>query len=221
MLASITYSRASRQRRAAPVQRRSAGFTLMEILVVIIVIGVIISAATLSMGVLGRDREVEDQAQRLWAVLKQAREESELQGLDTGVFVSEQGYEFLQFIPRLNHWVPVENDKLFATRQLPEGLRHRMWLESREIKLKPDAVDREEKDAEKKWPPQIMVLSSGDIMPFELHIERDGAEALWRVVALPDNDLRIERRVGREPWQVVAQTKPPDEDDKRAANARR
>lgn len=194
----------------------------MEILVVVIVIGVIISAATLSVGVLGRDREVEDQTRRFWAVLKQAREESELQGLDTGVFISARGYEFLHFIPRLGHWVPIENDKLFAARELPEGLRYRMWLESREVILQPEAVDRGEKDAEKKWPPQIMVLSSGDIMPFELRIERDAAEALWRVVALPDNDLRIERRDGIEPWQMVAQTKPPDEeDDKRAANARR
>lgn len=199
-----------------------AGFTLMEILVVMIVIGVIVSVATLSMGVLGRDSEAEDQTRRFWAVLQQAREESELQGLDTGVFISAQGYEFLHFIPRLGHWVPIENDKLFAARQLPEGLRYRMWLESREIQLKPDAVDREEKDAETKWPPQIMVLSSGDIMPFELRIEREGAEAVWRVVAQPDNDLRIERRDGMEPWQMIAQTKPPDEeDDRTAANARR
>lgn len=221
MLAPITSSSALR-RGTAPICKRSAGFTLMEILVVVIVIGVIISAATLSVGVLGRDREVEDQTRRFWAVLQQAREESELQGLDTGVFISAQGYEFLHFSPRLGKWVPIENDKLFAARQLPEGLRYRMWLESREVVLQPEAVDRGEKDAEKKWPPQIMVLSSGDIMPFELRIERDGAEALWRVVALPDNDLRIERRDGIEPWQMVAQTQPPDEeDDKRAANARR
>lgn len=213
-------SRALRQRNA--FYKRSAGFTLMELLVVMIVIGIIISVATLSMGVLGRDSEAEDQTRRFWAVLQQAREESELQGLDTGVFISAQGYEFLHFIPRLGHWVPIENDRLFAARQLPEGLRYRMWLESREIQLKPDAVDREEKDAENKWPPQIMVLSSGEIMPFELRIERDGAEAVWRVVAQPDNDLRIERRDGMEPWQMIVQTKPPDEeDDRTAANARR
>jgi general secretion pathway protein H len=222
MPASITPSRALPQHRAALLRRRSAGFTLMELLVVIIVIGVIVAAATLSIGVLGRDREVEDQTRRLWAVLRQASEEAELQGLDTGVFVSAQGYEFLYFIPRLGHWVPVENDKLFAPRQLPEGLRYRMWLESREVVLKPDPVDRQEKDAETKWQPQIMVLSSGEVMPFELRIERDNAEALWRVVAQPDNDLRIERRDGTQPWQVIAQTKPPDdEDDKRSTNARR
>lgn len=193
----------------------------MEILVVIVVIGVIVSAATLSMGVLGRDSQAEDQARRVWAVLNQAREESELQGLDGGVFVSAQGYEFLRYDGRNLRWVPVENDKLFATRQIPEGLRFRLWLESREIVLKPEVVDRKDKDSQKKWPPQITVLSSGDIMPFQLHIEREGSEALWRVVVLPDNDLRLEKRTGTEPWQMVMQTKPPeDEDAKRAFRAR-
>jgi len=57
-------------------------------------------------------------------------------------------------------------------------------------------------------------------MPFELQIEREGNEALWRVVVLPDNDLRLEQRIRNEPWQLVAQTKPPeDEDAKRAFGA--
>jgi general secretion pathway protein H len=208
-------------------RRHAAGFTLMEILVVLVVIGVIVSAATLSIGVLGRDREAEDQMRRLWAVLQQAREESELQGLDIGMFVSAAGYEFLRYDGRNLTWVPIEDDKLFATRALPEGLRFRMWLESREVVLKPDVVDRADKDSQKKWPPQILVLSSGEVMPFELRVERDQAEALWRVTALPDNDLRIERRAGkesREPWQMIAQTKPPEEentDAKRVFNARR
>ena len=159
---------------------------------------------------------------RLWAVLQQAREESELQGLDTGMFVAAQGYEFLHYDGRNLAWVPIPDDKLFATRQLPNGLRFRMWLESREVVLKPDVVDRNDKDSQKKYPPQIVVLASGEIMPFELRVERDAAEALWRLVGQPDNDLRLERRTGNEPWQVIAQSKPPAEDsDQRAFNAQR
>jgi general secretion pathway protein H len=204
-----------------PRRAGMAGFTLMEIMVVVIIIGVMISIATLSVSLLGRDRESHDQVRRLWAVLQQAREESELQSLDIGVFVSATGYEFLHFDARRNLWVPIENDKLYATRELPDGLRFRMWLESRPIVMKPDAVDRQDKDAAKKWPPQIIVLSSGEIMPFELRIERDGAEAIWRVVALADNDLRIEKRDKTEPWQMVEQTRPiEEEDDKRVASVR-
>lgn len=199
--------------------RAAAGFTLMEILVVIIVIGVIVSAATLSVNILGRDRESQEQMERVWAVLQQAREEMELQGLDLGMFVYSTGYEFLRFDGRENRWMPMEGDRLFAPRELPEGLRLRLWIESREIVLKRDgAVNRSDRDEDKKWPPQIMVLSSGDIMPFELQLERDSEAAQWRVEVLPDTDLRLEKREPTERWQVVAQTRPPqDEEDKRDA----
>ena len=56
-------------------------------------------------------------------------------------------------------------------------------------------------------PPQILVLSSGEVAPFELRIERDAQDALWRVVGLPDNDLRTERHEANE-WIVVTRTRP-------------
>ncbi len=201
----------------------AAGFTLLEILVVVIVVGVIISIATLSVNVLGRDREAEEEMERIWAVLRQASEEMELQGLDLGMYVSRTGYEFMRFDGRENRWEPIDGDRLFAARELPEGLRLRMWIESREIIMKPGPVDRTDPDEDRKWPPQVMVLSSGDIMPFELQLERDSEPAEWRVQVLPDTDLRLEKREKTEPWQVIAQTKPQeDEDDRRnTAKARR
>jgi general secretion pathway protein H len=185
----------------------------MEVLVVIVIIGVIISAATLAFGVLGADREAENETRRFWALLQQAREEAELQSLDLAVFVAASSYEFMRFDPRINQWIPIQGDPLYAPRTLPEGLRFRVWLEAREIILTPRPPERSDEDDNKKWPPQIMVMSSGEIMPFELQIERDGAEALWRVVAQPDNDLRVERRNQDRQWSLVAQTKTPEEDD--------
>lgn len=192
-------------------------------LVVVVIIGVMVSAATLAFGVLGRDREVEDEARRYWAVVQQAGEEAELQSLDVAVFVSAAAYEFLRFDPRRNAWISIADDKLYAPRELAEGLRFRLWVDSREIVLRPGPPDRSDEDEHKKWPPQIMVLSSGEVMPFELQIERDGAEALWRVAALADNDLRLERRENQRAWAMLLQTKPPveDENEGRLSSARR
>jgi general secretion pathway protein H len=194
--------------------RRAAGFTLLEILVVIVIIGVMVSMATLSVGLLGGDRQSEEEARRVWAVIGQAREEAELQAIDLALFVGTSDYEFLRFDTRRNQWLPVVDDKLYAQRTLPEGLRFRLWMEGREIVLKPGLPDRSKKDESEKWPPQLTVLSSGDVVPFELQIERDGAPALWRMTSLADGDLRVEQRKDERDWTVIAQTKPPPEEGK-------
>jgi general secretion pathway protein H len=229
----------------------SSGFTLIELLVVIVIIGVIVSVATLSVNVLGRDSEADNQAQRLWAVLKQTREESELQSSTVGMYMAAEQFEFLRLDPRLNQWVPIADDKLYATRELPEGLRFRLWLDSREVVLKPKLPERSDQDDEDKDkltdeekkeeanlpaalrsisrepkpaqtdPPQVVILSNGEIMPFEVQIERDREPAEWRIQALPDTDLRVERRNKDREWDIVGQTLPPVDEKEARGNARK
>ena len=52
----------------APAQRTESGFTLIEIMVVVIIVGVIASAAFLSMGALRNDRALTDEARRFIAL---------------------------------------------------------------------------------------------------------------------------------------------------------
>ncbi|MBM0105571.1 hypothetical protein JM946_12465 [Steroidobacter sp. S1-65] len=204
---------------------------------VIVVVGVMISMAMLSFGVLGRDRQAEEEARRFWVVLQQAREEAELQVEDFGIYIGQDAYEFLRLDSRMNRWELIEYDELFAQRELPEGLRFRLRLESREIVLKPglperippkDKIDdeddedipaalrerKQDDDESQKFPPHIMVLSSGEVMPFELEIERDNQPALWRVTALANNDLRVENRDERNQWGPLLQTKPPPDNER-------
>jgi general secretion pathway protein H len=200
------------------------GFTLLELLVVLVIIGVMVAMVTLSTNVLGQDSQVEEETRRFWAVLRQAREEAELQSIDLAVFVGSTEYEFLRFDTRRNEWRQVADDTLYAPRTLPAGLRFRIWLEGRELVLKPGLPDRSKKDENQKWPPQLTVLSSGDVVPFELQLERDNSPALWRMTSQADGDLRVEqRRKDRDEWRLVVQTKPPPEDQKgkeRLSNAR-
>ena len=82
-------------------------------------------------------------------------------------------------------------------------------------------IDRSEAKRAQENPPQLVVLSNGDVMPFELHIQRERQPALWRIVATADNDLRVEQRPDTsEDWEIVAQTNPPP-DAREAANARK
>jgi general secretion pathway protein H len=189
---------------AATFFRRCGGFTLLEVMVVIVVIGVMITVATISVGVLGRDREVEDEARRFAALLAQAKEEAELQGRDMGVFVDTTGYEFLLYEGRQQTWRPISDDAFFAERRLPEDLLVRLWMEGREVVLKPheertpdtDFVEGREQrgsTASSSGPtPQITLLSSGEVNNFELRVERVGTDHMWRVMSKNDNTLTAE-----------------------------
>ena len=199
------------RRSSCTARSLSGGFTLLEILVVIAIVGIIVTVATIAVGVLGRDREMQDQAERLWAVLQQAKEETELQGVDIGMRVGIGSYDFVRFNARSQSWIPVQDDDLLSARKLPEGLRLRLWLEGRETVLRDnleasdEPADDEKKEGEeakavtaeerrrRERPPQVMVLSSGDVNSFELQFERDQGESRWRVFSRPDNTLSAEQ----------------------------
>jgi len=186
-----------------------------------LIIGIMATVVTVSVGALGKDREMEDTAERLWAILQQAREESELQGFDIGLRVGAQSYDFLRFDARQQAWLPVIDDDLLYPRDLPEGLRMRLWLEGREAvlaahpasaaeeeEIPPEEVTTkasddpagdvdettiaDEPDKKKEVPPQIMVLASGDVNAFEVQFERDGTTVRWRLLSNPDSTLTVE-----------------------------
>jgi general secretion pathway protein H len=193
------------------IPRRHRGFTLLEIMIVIVIVGIIATVAVISFGALGRDREMEDAAERIGAIINQTREESELQGIDIGMRIGINGYDFLRFDARKQLWLPIVDDKLMSARELEPGLRLRLWLEGREVVLKENlqsSDDEEEDDSqtdkettseneaeekkEKENPPQIMILSNGDLNSFELQLEREDGDARWHIVLRPDNTVLAE-----------------------------
>lgn len=182
---------------------RRNGFTLLEVMVVIVIIGVLVTVTTIAVGALGRDREVEDETRRFAALLTQAKEEAELQGRDIGVMVNRFGYEFFMFDARKQRWQTIDVDDFYTPRKLPEGLQARLWMEDREVVLTAEGYQEKEsakKETEEKDKPaeqglgvvntgpapQITLLSSGEINDFELRIEREGTDHIWRV-ALQEN----------------------------------
>jgi general secretion pathway protein H len=154
-------------RRARGAAGAARGFTLIEILVVVVIIGLITAGILLSVGITGRDRDLERESDRLLALFTYAREQAELQTREYGVMFQDDGYEFLTYDTRRAAWRSVFEDDALGARKLPDGLGFRLSVEARPVVL---TRPKESKDKT----PQVMIFSNGDLTTFEATLEREG-----------------------------------------------
>jgi general secretion pathway protein H len=178
--------------RRHPAAGRASGFTLLEVLVVVIIIGIITSMAVISVKVLGGDHEMDQEAARLQAILTQSREDAMLVGTDVGLRLDSQGYDFLRYDTRKDIWQPVTDDPMLRPRALPAGLTLSLQLEGRDVVFKKDAAAESLlKEGEPLIQPQIVVQASGDLVPFDVYLRRDGTTEERRIAGTLEGKIEI------------------------------
>ena len=167
--------------------RAAGGFTLLELLVVIVIIGIITTMATISVRVLGGDHEMQQEAERLQAILTQVREDAMMQGRDIGLRVDTHSYDFLDYDARSELWRTVEGDPLLRARELPEGLVLALRLEDRAVRLTARAAATERDPIQ----PQVVVQASGDLVPFDIVLTRDGTTESRRISGVVTGEVQL------------------------------
>ncbi|MCU7932496.1 MAG: type II secretion system minor pseudopilin GspH [Candidatus Thiodiazotropha sp. (ex Codakia rugifera)] len=147
-------------------QPRREGFTLVEVMVVVIIIGILINYVALSFGRSSPSDLLKSEAQRLSSLIGLASEEALLRSLLIGVDIDEESYSFLTLDE--GNWQPM-TDNLFRGRRLPEG-----------IELSIISSQQTEEDEEEVIP-EVILMNSGEMTPFELKISSDLSESYYRL----------------------------------------
>jgi general secretion pathway protein H len=147
--------------------RRSptAGFTLIEIMVVLVIVGVMLAMFTLSMGSFNED-DAREHVRRLEALLNLAADEASIQGREIGLRFYQHGYEFSvrqQMEDKDGNrrwvWLPEQDDNFLRPRDLGEDITVDLEIDGKELTLAYEA------DGKKDYKPQIYVFSAGGIEP--------------------------------------------------------
>lgn len=142
--------------------RQSAGFTLIELLVVIVIIGVILTLATLSMSMVSGNREVKWVATELQEGIIAAEQQAILTPQILALQMTQQGYEFSRYTRDKNgvQWKPLPRDllshaKIFAT--------HKVKARITQLDRNASLIDLDHAKSKR-----IIIFDSGEVMPFTI-----------------------------------------------------
>lgn len=154
------------------------GFSLIELLVVIAIIGIVMSIALMSLGLLGDDRDLQTEGRRMIALVQVAQDEASMQGREFGLELMASSYRFVEYDPLLDVWGELIGDDTLRMRRLPEDIEFDLFLEGQRVVLDLDPAEFEDADESpirgisESYAPHVLIFSSGDTTPFELHITR-------------------------------------------------
>lgn len=183
----------------------SRGFTLLELLVVMVIIGVLATMVSLAVGGRAVDDRLQAESRRLEELFRLASDEAQAKGLEFGFRQTEDGFEFLVPDGQTGVW-EVVSDGLFRPRQIPAPFVLQLRVDGRllkPVKSEPaqtqakegvDALDPVKRaDDSQRIEPQILILSTGEMTPFTLDLRLPDAPDSYRVEGNALGELALAR----------------------------
>lgn len=159
-------------------RRVARGFSLIEILVVLVILAVLAGAVSLAIAGAGGERLLAREAERAQALIAYACEQAELGGRTVGISLSKSGYRFSRTEQEV--WVPYKGGELRA-RHWPPPLATALQRDDVPVQLGDDFPDQ----------PQALCYPSGELTPFRLELGWTEVERRYRLDARADGAVDL------------------------------
>lgn len=172
---------------------RHAGFTLMEVMLVILLMGLSAAAVTMSIGNSGPQQALEKTAQQFIAATELVLDETVLSGYFVGIVVEKNSYRFVYY--KDGKWSPLEKDRILSEKQMEPGVTLNLVLdglplvqedEEDESWFDKPLIEPSAEDKKKHPEPQILLFPSGEMSAFELSFIAKTDSGLLDVLVVGD-----------------------------------
>ena len=166
------------------------GFTLLELLVTLVIVGILITFVAVSFTTNSYKHEIRAEANQLAQRIELVRRVATTHNETWGVSISQSGYRFLKFNPSDETWLESE-DRLFRNHDFPMH----MFLEFDGNQDIPTLIDKYN-DLE----PEMVVVPGGEMTPFVLNCKHEHSD-----------QSRVLRSDGLNKVEIFASTEVPED----------
>ncbi|MBX3709950.1 MAG: type II secretion system minor pseudopilin GspH [Gammaproteobacteria bacterium] len=163
--------------------RLSAGYTLIEILIVIFIISIVTSVALLSISH-NENKRLESFTREFVQIMTLAEEQAMLQPTVLGLKLDKYSYQFASYHSPLgeqkNPWVPLQ-DKILGNHKIPSNIQLDMKMTGKQVS---DSSDSAQTNL-----PQIIISTNGDITPFTIYVAKRGQKPRYVIKGEADGSI--------------------------------
>lgn len=201
---------------------RADGFTLLEILIVMVIIAVLATVVSLSVSGRAVDDRMEAESRRLEQLFRIASDEAQAKGLELGFRHTPQGFEFVTPDPATGRWRLIQ-DGMFRPRAVLAPFYLELRIDGRVLPPVPAATgapqddeddgkpaaadtdraredaDDDEGDTSVATAPQVLILSTGEMTAFTLDLKLKDQPAYYRLEGNALGELRLARGIAQGP----------------------
>lgn len=159
-----------------------SGFTLIELLVVVVVLGILMGAAVISLNLGGDQRGMQAYGQRMAQRIELARDRAVQNNQEWGLRVARDEYLFVVFDELQGHWIP-QSQPPFKPDEPPQPLLYELRVQDgggNELNTglfaqAQDSIPQTAVETDSQELPDVVFFSSGEASQFALEVTPENA----------------------------------------------